>query len=439
ELWCSLSDQGPLTITEHVKMRNGDEFPVSVPLSFGSTYNFQLTYKQNDSTLIVHHVTITKTLQMEQFYVYAHLFHTAKSSSCEHRLEVPTSKYSDCQIDLTVLSNLAANKLLKMTSDQVCHVSKEDQHGCKNVLLEEQIVPETGERLSDLPATNLKHYISEKDQSNTKIYRQGLTVMTYNIWNFNTYEYSGRYQQRISHISKVLKEASPDIVAFQEVRLETPLGGRLGPCQMDHLISLMPYYQFVYQPAQLQGNSLEQGRTEEGVAIFSKYPIIHHDYLLLFRNKSNSADMNQRICLHAVILVPSFGEVHVFNTHFSLSHEAREAAVKQILQYMSCYDGGLVIFLGDLNASPTETAIKMLTNGSGLLDIWEHLYPSSDGFTFSCLEDSLSKRIDYIFMRKTNAVSVHNVEVLDDKTRSAAASDHRAVMATFVLKEGDAT
>ncbi|BFZ01455.1 hypothetical protein BsWGS_04493 [Bradybaena similaris] len=438
ELWCSLSDQGPLTVTEHVTTKNGDEFPVSVPLSFGSTYNFQLIFTMDDSTQAVHHITITKTSQMEQFYIYAHAFHTVTSSFCQQRLGLSTSICSGCLKGLPILSNLAANKLLELTPDQMCQIS-EDQHNSHPTLRQSQNVHEPKESLTDLAANNLEHTVSNKDKNSEKMHKLGLSIMTYNIWNFHTYEYNGRYHQRINRISEVLKEAGPDIVAFQEVRLETPLGGRLGPCQMDHLMSLMPQYQFVYQPAQLQRNSLDQGRTEEGVAIFSKYPIIQHDYLLLFRNQSNSADLNQRICLHAVILVPSFGKVHIFNTHLSLSHEAREATVTQILQYMSYYDGELVIFLGDLNASPTETAIRMLTNGSGLLDTWEHLYPSSDGFTFSCLEDSLSKRIDYIFMRKTETVSVQKVEVLDDRKRSDAASDHRAVTATFVHTDSDAT
>lgn len=53
-------------------------------------------------------------------------------------------------------------------------------------------------------------------------------------------------------------------------------------------------------------------------------------------------------------------QVHVFNSHFSLSHEAREVAVKQIQEYMNCFDGRLVLLMGDLNATPKETAIRYL-------------------------------------------------------------------------------
>lgn len=154
ELWCSLSDQGPLAITEHVTTKNGDEFPVSVPLSFGSTYNFHLTFAVNDSTQVVHHVTITKTLQMEQFYVYAHVFHTATSSFCVQRLGLSTSVCSGCLKGLPILSNLAANKLLELVPDQICHISEEDQHNSQHALLQSQIVHEPKERLADLAANN---------------------------------------------------------------------------------------------------------------------------------------------------------------------------------------------------------------------------------------------------------------------------------------------
>uniref|UniRef100_A0A0B7A5J5 Endonuclease/exonuclease/phosphatase domain-containing protein n=1 Tax=Arion vulgaris TaxID=1028688 RepID=A0A0B7A5J5_9EUPU len=439
DLWCSDSDEVPLAITDYVTTKNGHEYPISIPLSLGKTYNFQLTFNQNETIIIIHHITITKTLEMGQFYVYAHTFHRTFGALHEKHLSRCTSGCTGEGFpkELIILSNLATNKQLELTPEEKCYIA-EAEHFCSLHSLQETHSSAQNRKMeTDVPRNTLEHSHSDsiQEQTGQQIDRTELHIMTYNMWNFNTYQQNGDYYQRIDRISKLLKVSSPDIVAFQEVRLETPLGGKLGPCQMDHLISVMPQYQFVYQPAQMQMNSLEQGRTEEGLAIFSKYPIIHHDYLLLFRNQSNSADLNQRICQHAVILIPSFGKVHVFNTHLSLSHEAREVAVKQILQYMSCYDGRLVVFLGDLNAEPKETAVRMLSDNTGLLDTWEHLYPSSDGFTFSCIEDKLSKRIDYIFMKKiTDKVSLLKVKVFGDKIRSEAASDHRAVMATFVLK-----
>ena len=42
------------------------------------------------------------------------------------------------------------------------------------------------------------------------------------------------------------------------------------------------YLQYVFQPAMLYMERIDV-RTEEGVAVFSKHPIIHSDYTLLYR------------------------------------------------------------------------------------------------------------------------------------------------------------
>ena len=66
------------------------------------------------------------------------------------------------------------------------------------------------------------------------------------------------------------------------MRFEDGKGGRQGPNQVEHLAKILKKYQFVYQPAQIQTSNLPK-RVEEGVAFFSKYPIIDHDFLLLTR------------------------------------------------------------------------------------------------------------------------------------------------------------
>ena len=50
---------------------------------------------------------------------------------------------------------------------------------------------------------------------------------------------------------------------------------------------------------------VERGaRVEEGVAIFSRFPITHQDYLILSRDYLDKQDDHQRVVLHATIQVP---------------------------------------------------------------------------------------------------------------------------------------
>ena len=65
-----------------------------------------------------------------------------------------------------------------------------------------------------------------------------------------------RYEARIEHAAKVLREADADIVALQEVRHDDSFGppgsaGTSASSQMRHLADRLPEYQYVYHPAML--------------------------------------------------------------------------------------------------------------------------------------------------------------------------------------------
>ncbi|GFO04975.1 rxlr-like protein [Plakobranchus ocellatus] len=424
-LWYSASEHSPLFLESYVHDRLGQKYPVSMPVAVGSTFHFLLTVSKN-AIKTTHMFTITSNKEHD-FYLFSHTFFSLSAKEANKDHECTCSRERVKSSGSIVLSSLALSK----------HTEHYPESSC-TLYMDKIQVPEPN-NISGLPE-NISIYNKQsvrQDSANpggtAKRASATLTVMTYNIWNFNSYQHKDQYAQRVERMKKLLAQAQPDIVGFQEVRFEQPAGEELGPNQVEHLVSALPGYQFVYQPAQLMRESFQQGRTEEGVAIFSKYPIIHHDYLLLFRNKHNSADQHQRICLHATIHVPNVGRVHVFNTHLSLSHEAREASISQILQFMiEVGEGECLILLGDLNATPEEKAIRLLSEG--LEDVWGKLHPLSEGFTFNNLEDHLSKRIDYIFINKSENLTAVKMEVLADNIKSKAASDHRPVMATLHLK-----
>ncbi|XP_055955453.1 uncharacterized protein LOC126815146 [Patella vulgata] len=263
-----------------------------------------------------------------------------------------------------------------------------------------------------------------------------ISIISFNIWFFHPLtDDSDDYVKRIQRAGKILSESNADVIGLQEVRFEEGKGGELGPNQIDYFTSILPSYQFVYQPAMFMDNSLYNGRTEEGLAIMTKYEIINHDYILLYRNMSNSADRHQRICLHVEINVPGVGSVHVFNTHLSLSHEAREKSVEQIWKYMSKFTGPSIL-LGDFNAEPEEKSIRYLQSQPQLVDIWTYIHGDNDsGKTFKSIkENRLLKRIDYIFHRKQENTKILDIELLDTDTwGSLSASDHVAVLSKLGL------
>jgi len=301
-----------------------------------------------------------------------------------------------------------------------------------------------------------------------------IQVMTYNVWHTQPapwaveHKKSKRkvwYKKRLKHLAGIVRESMPDIVGFQEVRYDASFFRS----QARQLADLLPEYQFVYQPAMLQFDINRYWDWEdEGVAIFSRHPIIATDYILLSQDLNDPLDDHQRICLHAVVDVPNTGMVDVYVTHLSLSVTARERSVQEILEFASRGQGRAQFLLGDLNAEPHESAVRLLQNyefadGHKFQDLWLQLHqepkPNSTdpwerqyALTFpSCAP---VKRIDYAFARaKTLQLDTllcelrgqdptaetkkenlpENIGMLDTES-PIWASDHRSVFAQIRLE-----
>lgn len=160
-------------------------------------------------------------------------------------------------------------------------------------------------------------------------------------------------------MSKYIRAANPDVVVLQEIRYDETLGDHDHRFQLSHLADLLPGMQYVYQPANMY---VERGaRVEEGVAIFSKFPITHQDYIILSRDYLDKQDDHQRVVLHATIEVPYLGPIQVYGTHLSLSESARDRTVPELSDFIDANGrNGFSVFCGDLNAEPDSRAIQYL-------------------------------------------------------------------------------
>ncbi|KAK3598687.1 hypothetical protein CHS0354_006365 [Potamilus streckersoni] len=421
--------------TLHMDNR-GSFYKMTSLFILGVTYHLHLLWKKK-SLEFIHNITIS-CYPTDKIHMFSHSFfvqHSNKSLSESEELLFHDGLFSPKVI-------LGGLDLDEISLQPFKYKPDSRSHGINRADLDDQSGNSRYCHGDDSADCRDNEYDSSEN-----IYRRRnptFSVMSYNVWNMNSLSgTSTDYVKRMKGIQKIVNSTSPDIVGFQEVRYEDLKGGDMGPNQVGTLAELLPGYQFVFQPAQMQPNSVHDGRTEEGVAIFSRYPIISHDFIFLFRNKSNSADTHQRICLHAEIMIPQFGKVHLFVTHLSLSHEAREKSVIQIWQYMKQFEGPAIL-LGDLNAQPEEISVQYLRGKSVfdgedppiLTDLW--LYHNHDkqlGYTYNALEITLSKRIDYIFFKHgLGCCEVLRCDVIDDGKRGLeAASDHLPVISTLSL------
>lgn len=298
----------------------------------------------------------------------------------------------------------------------------------------------------------------------------GPRILSYNVWNTNpssdVYGVANRwaqYTKRLDHLVTFVKESRADIIGFQEVRYDGVFGEPGNHAQVKHLADRIPGYQFVYQAAMSYLNSRNPyERIEEGPAIFSKYPIVSTDYLLLSRDPNDPNDSHQRLCLHAVVDFPQWGQVDVYVTHLSLSERSREQTKVEIWQYMQQGKGVTQVLLGDLNSEPHSLGIRFLRGEAELLghttdmkDAWLEKHeeagprstdPDDRQHKFTFPSDNPSKRIDFVLYRGEGDVKeceiIGQAPTEDTKdypddvgmlhhSSPVYASDHRAVIVEF--------
>jgi endonuclease/exonuclease/phosphatase family metal-dependent hydrolase len=130
----------------------------------------------------------------------------------------------------------------------------------------------------------------------------------------------------------------------------------------------------------------------------------------------------------------------VFNTHFD--HQGDEARLRsvdvvfeQIEKINSITDGTPIIFMGDLNFSPTGfdgEPYRLITEHYGLLDAATETDPPNLMGTFNRWGVSRGGRIDYIFF-SSEGFEVVSYKVDTREINGTPPSDHDAVVAVLRL------
>ncbi|XP_077992074.1 uncharacterized protein LOC144446195 [Glandiceps talaboti] len=434
-----------------ISIEGGKKQQQSRQVILGLMYYFTLAWPSIPNTY-QHRFVLTQD-RMRNSYIYEHTLYfpdkLPKLELADHCKEIDTSQVTSTSQSVTAGDVVASSQ---SGAGAYSPVAQTDQLECRTQRDDLWSLPPDVRNKELSSKFEVK---SRRRDSNTQEYL--VNIGSYNIWNFNSFTEGSEkgYIRRIMQLGEILAQSDADIVGLQEVRFTLEKGGKLGPSQVHHLSLALPSYQFVYQPAMTYLENIF-GRVEEGLAVFSRFPIISHDFILLHRNASDPDDFHQRICLHAEVEIPVFGKLHVFVTHLSLSEKARDRSVVEIWEFMSQFSGPAIL-VGDLNADSQSRAIKFLSGNTeingiktkGLYDAWtlRHPEPRPDqpgvysgndprdhGLTFSTLNKHLKERIDYIFVRLPEDCRLHNISLLDDgKRRQSAASDHLGLLATISM------
>ena len=127
-------------------------------------------------------------------------------------------------------------------------------------------------------------------------------------------------------------------------------------------------------------------------------------------------------------------ELIIYNTHFDhIGKVARENSASLILNHISKnnYQDKPTVVMGDLNANPDESPIKLLSEQ--LEDSFKKLPIKDPIGTFSGfdLRSKLSNRIDYIF---TKEIKIIDYKHIDKKLPSGLwPSDHLPIFISIVF------
>lgn len=251
---------------------------------------------------------------------------------------------------------------------------------------------------------------SQKIQSSKGIDFREITVLSYNIHHANPPSKPEFID--LQAITKVIKESGAQLVALQEVDVNTLRSGKSSH-QAEELAKLVGMEFFFSKGIDYQGG-------EYGTAILSKFPILDDQRYEL----PNVEGVNSEPRTLAVVTVEVNGEkVKFANTHLDFTNaENNLLQVKKILDIFK--DETLpVIMGGDFNAVPESASIQLL----------------DEQFTRSCSQDcpftspqqNPQRIIDYIMVSSNS-----NFETIDHQVIAETyASDHRPVLAVYRFKK----
>ena len=227
-----------------------------------------------------------------------------------------------------------------------------------------------------------------------------IKVLSWNIWIDNYF----------SEVKKFLKSANADIIGLQEVLPNDPNRDVVGFLENHG-------YKSVFSPFEHHwGTNVYY----DGPAIFTKFPIIKTEKIVLSKKDS-------RIAVRADIKVGN-KTLHVFSTHLIHTHQqpskVQEEQARTLLKNLPAEN---TIVMGDFNATPQSSTIqnikKVLVDSNPSSKPTWSVYPEG---CLVCNPQEVNIRFDYIFTTKDLKTSSFKVE-------NSKGSDHLPISVNLEL------
>jgi endonuclease/exonuclease/phosphatase family metal-dependent hydrolase len=247
-----------------------------------------------------------------------------------------------------------------------------------------------------------------KKYTGNTIAKTELTIMSYNIHHANPPSKAGYID--VDAIAAVINNQKPDIVALQEVDVNTRRSGLNEAVILAEKTKMNFYF----------AKAIDHDGGDYGVAILARYPLSGG----ITHKLPTAAGTNGEPRVLAMASIAVNGKkIMLACTHL----DAQRSDTNRLLQINAIMDilkkeNGPIILAGDLNAAPGGAVINILD---------QHLTRTcliNCGFTIPV--ENPNKTIDFIAYKPYAAFTVLSHTVIDEKY----ASDHLPVMARLQLK-----
>jgi endonuclease/exonuclease/phosphatase family metal-dependent hydrolase len=234
-----------------------------------------------------------------------------------------------------------------------------------------------------------------------------IKVMSYNVHHCNPPSKSGVID--LDAVAQVLKKEGADIVALQEIDVNTTRSGKIDEAEQLALKAGYPFFFFA--------RAIDFGGGSYGVAILSRYKLIDTKIHPLPTDTSTNGE--HRTIAIAQVSLPNGKTIHFASTHLDVGRNEinRLLQMKEINKVAGQISGPFVI-AGDFNSSEGSETINLL----------------DEEFTRTCekckSENGPERVIDFIGYRPGEKFSVVSHRVIPEQY----ASDHFPIVAAIQLK-----
>ncbi|WP_254073642.1 endonuclease/exonuclease/phosphatase family protein [Cellulophaga sp. HaHaR_3_176] len=253
--------------------------------------------------------------------------------------------------------------------------------------------------------------------------------MTYNIRLDVASDGENAWTNRKDFLSSQVLFFSPDILGVQEAK----------PNQMSDLKTALKEYKFI-------GTGRDGEDEGEYSAIFynaKKFKIENENTFWLSDTPEKVSKgwdaAYPRVCTYGLFTdLKSSKKIWIFNTHLDhVGEQARLNGIQLVQQKIAEVNNKNypVILMGDFNVEPNSLLIKNLSESMLNTETVSNITFGPDGtFNGFKFNEAVTRKIDYIFMSKSQPLQINKQAVLSDSDTLKYPSDHFPVYIDFTIK-----